>query len=63
MKTIDSRTREVLTTDKGKSNVCLLCLKPTGSKNIPVCENCIFDNNIFNSLALFTGLAYTQNQK
>jgi hypothetical protein len=63
MKTIDSRTREVLTTDKGKGNLCLLCLKPTGSKNISVCEDCIFDNNIFKSLALFKGLVYARNQK
>ena len=53
MKTTDSRTREVLMTDKGKGNLCLLCEKPTGSKNISVCEECIFDNNIFESLVIF----------
>jgi hypothetical protein len=62
MKTTDTNTMEVLMTDKGKGNLCLLCQKPTGSKNISVCEECIFDNNIFKSLALFKGLVYTQNQ-
>jgi hypothetical protein len=56
MMTTDSRTREVITTDKGKGNLCLLCQKPTGSKNISACEECIFDNNIFESLALFKEL-------
>jgi hypothetical protein len=62
MKTTDTNTMEVLMTDKGKGNLCLLCQKPTGSKNISVCEECIFDNNIFKSLVLFKGLGYTQNQ-
>ena len=57
MKTTDSRTREVLMTDKGKGNLCLLCQKPTESKNISVCEECIFDNNIFESLVIFKKLA------
>ena len=48
---------EVLMTDKGKGNLCLLCQKPTGSKNISVCEECIFDNNIFESLVIFKKLA------
>ena len=56
MKTTDSRTMDVLMTDKGKGNMCLLCRKPTGSKNISACEECIFDNNIFESLAIFKGL-------
>ena len=63
MKTTDTNTMEVLMTDKGKGNLCLLCQRPTGSKNISVCEECIFDNNIFKSLSLFKGLVYTQNQK
>lgn len=62
MKTTDTNTMEVLMTDKGNGNLCLLCQKPTGSKNISVCEECIFDNNIFKSLALLKGLVYTQNQ-
>src|SRR6187551_1533343 len=33
---------KVLMTDKGKGNLCLLCQKPTGSKNISVCEEYIF---------------------
>jgi hypothetical protein len=60
MKTTDSRTIEALMTDKGKGNMCLFCQKPTGSKNISVCEDCVFDNNIFNSLAIFKELLYTQ---
>ena len=63
MKTTDSSTREVLMTDKGKGNLCLFCQKPTGSKNISGCEDCIFDNNIFKSLAFFKELVYSQNQK
>jgi hypothetical protein len=63
MRTTDINTMEVLMTDKGKGNLCLLCQRPTGSKNISVCEECIFDNNIFESLAIFKGLVYTQNQK
>jgi hypothetical protein len=62
MKTTDTNTMEVLMTDKGKGNLCLLCQKPTGSKNISVCEECIFDNNIVKSLSLLKRLAYTQNQ-
>ena len=58
MKATDSITREVLMTDKGKGKPCLFCQKPTGSKNIPICEDCIFDNNIFNSLAIFKELLY-----
>ena len=53
MKTSDINTMEVLMTDKGKGNLCLLCQRPTGSKNISVCEECIFDNDIFKSLSLF----------
>jgi hypothetical protein len=63
MKTTDINTMEVLMTDKGKGNLCLLCQRPTGSKNISVCEECIFDNNIFKSLALFKTFVHTQNQK
>ena len=63
MKTTDSSTREVLTTDKGEGNLCLLCQKLTGSKNISVCEDCILDNNIFKSLAFLRELVYKQNQK
>ena len=62
MRTTDINTMEALMTDKGKGNLCLLCQRPTGSKNISVCEECIFDNNIFESLAIFKGLVYTQNQ-
>ena len=51
MKTTDNRIRQVIMTDKGKGHLCLFCQKPTGSKNIPICEDCIFDNNIFKSLA------------
>jgi hypothetical protein len=63
MKTSDSRTMELLMTDIGKGNVCLLCQKPTGSKNISVCEDCIIDNNIFKSLAFFKELVYAHNEK
>src|SRR5919202_3637520 len=63
MRTTDSRTREVIMTDKGKGNICLLCQKPTGSKNISICEECVFDNNIFKSLVFFKELVYKQNLK
>ena len=49
-------------TDKGKGNLCLLCQRPTGSKNISVCEECIFDNNIFKSLALFKTFVHTESK-
>ena len=62
MKTIDSRTREVIMADKGNGNECLFCQKPTGSKNISVCEDCVFDNNIFKSLGFLKELLYLQNQ-
>ena len=50
-------------TDKREGDLCLFCQKPTGSKNISVCEDCVFDNNIFKSLAFLRGLVYKQNQK
>jgi hypothetical protein len=49
-------------TDKGKGNLCLFCQKPTGSKNISVCENCVFDNNIFNSLVILKELVYVHTE-
>ena len=58
MKTTDNRIRQVIMTDKGKGHLCLFCQKPTGSKNIPICEDCIFDNNIFVSLAISKELLY-----
>jgi hypothetical protein len=61
MKTTDNMLLKVLTTDKGKGNLCLLCQKPTGSENISVCEECVFDNNIFESLTIFKRLVYAQN--
>jgi len=61
MKTSDNIILKVLATDKGKGNLCLLCQKQTGSKNISVCEECIFDNNIFESLIIFKRLVYAQN--
>ena len=64
MKTTDSRTMEVIMTDKGKGNLCLLCQRPTGSKNISVCEECIFDNHIYESLALFKRIGiYTEQSE
>jgi hypothetical protein len=62
MKTTDSRTIEVLMTDKGKGNLCLFCQKPIGSKNISVCKDCVFDNNIFNSLAILKELLYIHTE-
>ena len=58
MRTTDTGTREVIMSDKGQGQVCLFCRKPTGSKNISVCEDCVFDNNIFKSLAFFKELLY-----
>ena len=58
METIDCGTREVIMSDKGRGQECLFCRKPTGSKNISVCEDCVFDNNIFKSLAFFKELVH-----
>ena len=60
MRTSDNTIREVILTDKGKGNLCLLCQKPTGSKNIPICEGCVIDNNIFRSLAIIKQHTYTK---
>lgn len=58
MRTSDNTIREVILTDKGKGHLCLLCQKPTGSKNIPICEDCVIDNNIFRSLAIIKEMLY-----
>jgi hypothetical protein len=58
MRTSDNTIREVILTDKGKGHLCLLCQKPTGSKNIPICEDCVIDNNIFRSLAIIKETLY-----
>jgi hypothetical protein len=63
MKVTDSRIKELIMTDKGEGNLCLFCQKSTGSKNISICENCVFDNNIFKSLGFFKELIYIENQK
>ena len=62
MKTTDINTMEVLMTDKGKGNLCLLCQRPTGSKISQYVKN-VFLITIYLSHLLFSKHSYTHRIK
>ena len=43
---------EKLGYDKEVGDMCMFCLRSTGNENIPVCLNCIQNENFYHSLGI-----------
>jgi uncharacterized UBP type Zn finger protein len=43
---------EKLGYDKEVGDMCIFCLRSTGNENIPVCLNCIQNENFYHSLGI-----------